>query len=131
MPIYDLFRNDPDLINLRAGRQLFHEGDKGDVMYVMISGKAAVVFGGIPIEEIIEGDIVGEMAIIDGSPRSASVIAESDCSLAVVSQERFQTLIAESPQFALEVMRVMAQRLRQANQIIAKTGLSANALKPA
>ena len=115
MYIYRLFKNDPNLINLKIGKQLFHEGDPGDVMYVMISGKAAVLVGGQPVEEIVEGDIVGEMAIIDGSPRSASVIAESDCVLAAVSKERMESLIVDSPPFAMDVMRVMARRLRQSN----------------
>ena len=131
MYIYSLFKNDPNLINLKIGKQLFHEGDQGDVMYVMISGKAAVLVGGQPVEEIVEGDIVGEMAIIDGSPRSASVIAESDCVLAAVSKERMESLIVDSPPFAMDVMRVMARRLRQANQMIAKTtGQAAPVLKP-
>ena len=68
MLFYDLFRLDPEFIKIEAGEILFREGDHGDDMYVLISGKAEVLIGGVLIGECAQGDIVGEMAVVDGSP---------------------------------------------------------------
>jgi CRP-like cAMP-binding protein len=53
------------------------------------------------------------MALIDKQPRSATAVAKTDCKLVSVNEERFQRLVKQTPHFAIQVMRVMAQRLRQ------------------
>ena len=63
--------------------------------------------------------IFGEMALIDDEPRSATVIARTDCRLLEVDRRRFEFMVSETPYFALAVMRVMADRLRKANARIA------------
>ena len=60
-----------------------------------------------------EGEIFGEMAILDNSPRSASAIAQTDCKVVRVNQDRFLKLLIGTPFFAVEVMQVMAERLRR------------------
>ena len=57
--------------------------------------------------------MLGEMALIDNSPRSATVKAKTDCTLAVINQKRFMTLIQQTPYFAIQVMSVLADRLRR------------------
>jgi CRP/FNR family transcriptional regulator, cyclic AMP receptor protein len=59
--------------------------------------------------------IFGEMALIDNAPRSATAVAVSDAKLVSVSEKQFLFLISNTPYFALNVMRVMARRLRTAN----------------
>ena len=59
------------------------------------------------------GGIFGELALIDSSPRSAAAVAHTDCRLAVIGERRFIFLVQQTPYFALEVMSVMAQRLRR------------------
>lgn len=113
MLFFDLFRNDPTFIKVAAGDRLFSEGDRGDVMYVLISGEAEITMGGLSIEVCRAGDMLGEMAVIDDSIRSATVVAISDCEFAEIDRKRFQFLVDESPRFALDVMRVMAKRLKQ------------------
>ena len=116
MLFFDLFRNDPNLVKIKAGERLFREGDAGDAMYVLINGEAEVTAGGMSIEVAKAGDILGELALIDGSPRSATVTARTDCELAVIDKKRFHFLVDESPRFAIDVMRVMARRLKQSDQ---------------
>ena len=53
------------------------------------------------------------MSLVDGSPRSATVLAKSDCKLVPIDMHRFQFLIRETPHFAIHVMRVIADRLRR------------------
>ena len=113
---FDLFRNDPDFVRIKKGEPLFNEGDRGDVMYVLISGKAEVAMSGVAIEVCTSGDVVGELACIDGSARAATVTAHTDCEFAVIDKKRFQFLVDESPRFALDVMRVIARRLKECDR---------------
>jgi CRP/FNR family transcriptional regulator, cyclic AMP receptor protein len=116
MLFFDLFRHDPKLLEVAAGLSLFREGEAGDAMYVLVSGSAEIRFAGLILEEVAPGGIVGELGVIDASPRTATVIARSDCVFAVIDQKRFRFLVEETPNFALEVMRVMADRLRHCDQ---------------
>lgn len=116
MLFYDLFRNDPKLVRVAAGQQLFAQGDAGQVMYVLIAGEAHVVRDQVVVEQLENGSIVGELALIDGSPRAASVMCDTECRFAVIDEHRFHFLLDETPYFALEVMRKLARRLRDAQE---------------
>jgi CRP-like cAMP-binding protein len=111
-----LFRHEPELQNLSAGEVLFKEGDHGDLMYILMSGLAEIIVKGKVMEKIGEGSILGEMAMIDDGGRSATVVAISDCKLATVDRNRFNFLVQQTPNFALYVMRVMADRLRKTDE---------------
>ena len=115
MLFFDLFRRDPEFIKVPAGGILFREGEPGDVMYVLIRGEAEIVMAGLPMELCKSGDIVGELSMVDGSIRSATVVAHTDCEFAVIDKKRFEFLVDEAPRFAIDVMRVMADRLKRCN----------------
>ena len=117
MIFYDLFRNSPVFHELEPGQILFHEGDVENDMYVLTEGQAVIELGGLFFDEIGPGDFVGELAVIDGSPRLATVTTQTPCKFVKVDQQRFRYLIAQSPHFALEVMTVMARRLRRVNEM--------------
>ncbi len=116
MLFFDLFRHDPKFIEIESGETLFREGDLGDTMYVLIEGQAEITIGGMLFEECRSGTFVGEMAVIDGSPRYATVTARTNCKFSVVDNKRFHFLVDETPRFAIDVMRVMAQRLKNCDQ---------------
>ena len=116
MLFFDLFRHDPEFIEIKSGDSLFKEGEPGDTMYVLIEGEAVITINGVLFEACQPGTFMGEMAVIDGSARYATVSAQSDCKFAVINRKRFQFLVDESPRFAIDVMRVMAQRLRKCGQ---------------
>lgn len=113
---FDLFRQDPQFFKIKGGETLFREGDHGEVMYVFVSGEAEIEMSGLQLEVCKSGDIVGELACIDGSPRSATVTARTDCEFAVLDKKRFRFLVGENPEFALDVMRVIARRLKQCDR---------------
>jgi len=115
----DLFTERTEVINLHVGEALFREGEPGDVMYVLITGTVNVVVGGEVIEEAGSGALLGELALIDSAPRTATVVATTDCRLAPLNKEQFHTLIRETPYFATEVMKVMADRLRRMDRRMA------------
>ncbi len=109
----ELFRKNPKRIEIRSGEKLFREGDPGDVMYVLLEGAAAVTIGGVLFEELSPGSFVGEMSLVDGSPRFGTVTAHTPCRFAIVNREHFRFLVKEVPDFSLEVMRILVKRLKQ------------------
>ncbi len=106
---------------LEAGEVLFDEGDKGDVMYLIREGKIKITKGQGEDEKVLavlkEGDFFGEMAIIDGSPRSASAIAVTPTSLLVIDKETFKSKLKENPliEYTLETL---TRRLRTTDEQI-------------
>jgi CRP-like cAMP-binding protein len=113
----DLFSHETDTLNLAPGDTLFKAGDPGDAMFVLLEGEMDVVVGDRVVEHSACGAIIGEMAIIDQSPRGATVIARERSRLAKIDQRRFLHLIQLNPFFATHVMKVLADRLRQMNQL--------------
>ena len=99
--------------NFSAGQTIFSAGEAGDYMYVIASGDLEVWLGERMIEQIGEGGIVGEMALVDRQPRSATVIAKTDCELIAVDRERFQRMVQLTPFFAIHVMQILTERLRR------------------
>jgi CRP-like cAMP-binding protein len=97
-----------------CGQTLFQQGDPGDVLYIVAEGQVEIRIGEQLLETISPGGIFGEMALIDDQPRMATAIACTDGLLTPVSRTHFLTLIQRNPRFALQVMRVMADRLRRA-----------------
>ena len=91
---------------------IFAEGQPGDVMYVVKDGEVDVLIHNQVVETIGPGDVLGEMALIDQQPRSATAVARTDCQLVSINEARFKYLVQQTPYFAIEVMRVMARRLR-------------------
>jgi CRP-like cAMP-binding protein len=119
MVFFELFANNPDIVRVPAGQPLFTEGDEGHRLYVLTTGSAEVIVNNRVVETIQHGNIVGEMGLVSPGPRSASVVALSDCEFVAVDEKRFQYLIQQTPFFAMQVMRVLAERLRAANQLVA------------
>ncbi len=99
-----------------AGDVIFAEGDKGDAMYVVRNGEVTVERNGKVMETLGGGGIFGEMALIDGSPRSATVRAKTDCEVAPINEKSFLFLVHETPFFAVAVMRTLADRLRRLDE---------------
>ncbi len=125
MLFFDLFRHDPEFIEIQKGESLFNEGDQGHQMYVLIEGRANISIKGVHFEECVPGTFVGEMAVIDGSPRYATVKTITDCKFVVIDAKRFHYLVDESPGFAIDVMKIMAQRLKSCDlRVIQQATLS-------
>ena len=81
-------------------------------------GGVDILVGDNVIETASEGDIVGEMALIDNASRSASVIANTECRLVGIDRERFHLLVQRNPTFSTHVMKVLANRLRHMNWLV-------------
>lgn len=86
-------------------------------MYVLLEGTMNVIVSGQVVETSIRGALLGEMALIGHNPRNASAVAIESSRLAKVDEKRFNTIIQSNPFFAKHVMTVLADRLRNMNQI--------------
>ena len=118
MNLAELFRHETELQPLHAGQTLFNEGEKGELMYVLMSGTANIFVRDKLVETAEAGAMVGEMAMIDDVTRTATVIARTDCTLLPLDRRRFNFLVQQTPNFALHVMRVIADRLRRVDAIL-------------
>jgi CRP/FNR family cyclic AMP-dependent transcriptional regulator len=128
--LVDHFRNARNTVSLPSGRVLFREGDPGRLMYVLLEGTASVLVGTAPVELASPGALLGEMALIDRSPRSATALARSACRFLSMDRRQFDLLVRETPAFGRHVMKVMAARLRRMNDRMEQaynTKLSASA----
>lgn len=116
----DLFSKESDPVRLAPGDFLFQAGDAADGMFVLLEGALDVMVDGKVVEHSTRGAILGEMAIIDQSPRGATVVAREPASLAKLDAARFQRLIQLNPFFATHVMKVLVERIRHMNQLLAQ-----------
>jgi CRP-like cAMP-binding protein len=116
MPATNLFLNETDPRQFKAGEKIFGEGDAGDYMYGVIEGEVEIRKGGKVVDTIGPGGIFGEMALIDHTGRSATAVAKSDCKAAQIGEKRFYFLVQQTPNFALHLLRVLTDRLRHQSQ---------------
>ena len=103
-------------LGLPSGCQLFAQGDQADGLYVVLTGRLGVFLTGPDgqqrlVNEVVTGDAVGEMALLLGEPRSASVVALRDSELLRLRREAFETLLERQPQLVLQLTRQLAARL--------------------
>jgi CRP-like cAMP-binding protein len=103
-----------DEVEVSEGRELIREGDVGKEFFVIVNGEAKVSARGRRAKKVGPGTALGELALFDQAPRSATVTALSDMELLVLDSRSFSSLIAEVPSVARKLFRVMAQRLREA-----------------
>jgi CRP-like cAMP-binding protein len=95
------------------------EGEPGDALFVILSGTASVVRDGTEVAEVGEGSYFGELAILDGAPRSATIRTKSDVKVAVLGIRMFRTLLREVPDLAEQLLVGLAEQLRTAQAKVA------------
>jgi CRP/FNR family cyclic AMP-dependent transcriptional regulator len=103
---------------LKPGETIFKEGEPAKELYIIQSGKVEIQVGNRLLDTLEANDIFGEMALIDGAPRSATATAKTDVALVPMSKKEFLSLVTKAPTFALDVMGMLARRLRTANRAI-------------
>jgi CRP/FNR family transcriptional regulator, cyclic AMP receptor protein len=104
--------------NFGKGKTIFQEGDLGDEFFVIVRGQVEIRSGDRHFETLGPDGIFGEMALIDDSPRSATAVALTDVTVAPIKESQFLFLVKNTPFFALNVMRVLAHRLRRQNKAV-------------
>ena len=96
---------------------IFHQGDAGNMMFVIVEGRVHVVRAANGTEQVLAqrgpGDFLGEMAIIESAPRSASLITQSDVRVLAIDGEIFKSILRERPDVSFAVLRSFSRRLRE------------------
>ncbi len=102
-----------DDVDLREGQILMREGTSGRECFVIAEGEAVVRIDGEEIATVGPGDIVGEMAVLDHEPRSATVVAKTPIRAIVMTSQQFSAVADSCPSVTKQVMSTLAQRLRE------------------
>ena len=111
----DMFAAEENPRVCEAGEKIFETYDMGAEMYVVLEGEVEISIGSQVMETLGLGEPFGEMALIDQAPRTATAVAKTLCKLAVIPERRFLFMVQQTPHFALQIMKVMADRLRKMN----------------
>ena len=109
----NLFRTEPNRRTLTPGEVLFEEGETADLLYGVISGSIEITVGGLARETVGAGGLLGETALLLDHVHSARAVAVEPSEVAEVDEGRFIALVKLNPFFAIEVMRILADRLRR------------------
>ena len=96
-----------------AGTRIVSAGTTGTGFYLILSGAAEVIRDGETVAKLGAGDFFGEMALLDGAPRSADVVATEDTICLVLSLWALKGIIAVTPDIAVEMLEELVQRLRK------------------
>ena len=100
-------------IEVPAGRVLIRQGTIGQEFFVIVEGRVKVERDGELLKVRGPGEFVGEIALIDEGPRSATVTSEIPCRLLVLAHREFHTLLSDHPDIQLLVLKALAERVRQ------------------
>ena len=111
--------------------RLFRQGDKGDAMYLIESGRVRISIrddddAEVILAELAQGDFFGEMSIIDGRQRSADAKVIDDARLAILSRDAFLSFVRTNPDVALEMLSALTDRLRRTDELL-RSRVSRNA----
>lgn len=118
MPTINYFKHDKNFLEFTAGTHIIKADEEGDKMFVVHEGTVEIFYRGKLLDTVEPGGLFGEMALIDQPTRSADAIAKTDCKVIPVDRDRFLFMVQETPTFALQVLQVMAERVRKANEIV-------------
>ncbi len=105
-----------DVAEFPAGAVLARAGDPGEEFYLIVDGSARVDVPGGKQGKLMPNDFFGEMSLIDGGPRSATVTAETDIRVLVIRRRNFATLLREAPALTLKILTTLSRRVRQLEQ---------------
>ena len=113
-------------IDSKENTFLFRAGDEGDAMYLIDRGKVRICVQAtdgreMTLTEFGRGDFFGEMALLEGQPRSADAIVAEDARLAVLSREHFLSFMRSNPNVALEMLTALANRLRHTDELLRRS----------
>ncbi|MFQ5525200.1 MAG: cyclic nucleotide-binding domain-containing protein [Thermoanaerobaculia bacterium] len=113
------------LVNVPAGEYVFRRGEIGVEMYVIHEGQVEILNSGIdskPLAVLEKGDFFGEMAILEGAPRTASARAKEDCKLVQIDETTFSRLLRKDPETSVRIMRKLSARIRRLEELLLERG---------
>ncbi len=108
-----LFHNPEDIKTYQAGELIFSEGDESLFMCDVLNGEVELSRAGRMLANLQEGEIFGEMGVINNAPHSVTATAKTACEVVQLDRRRFLFMIEQTPNFALKIINVLAERLQR------------------
>ena len=105
-----------EVVDVSAGKVLTSAGERGEEFFLIVDGAARVEVSARKRSKLGPGDFFGEMSLLDGGPRSATVVAETPLRLLVIARRNFSTLLADVPDLTQSILVALCRRVRQAEQ---------------
>jgi CRP/FNR family cyclic AMP-dependent transcriptional regulator len=102
-----------DELQVKKGTMLLEQGVDGHEAYIVVDGSATVRRNGKKVATLSSGAVVGELSLLDGGPRTATVTADTDMSLLVISQPQFSGVLEEVPALSRKMLTALAVRVRE------------------
>ncbi len=109
-----------DEVRFPAGASIVEEGNLGETLFVVLEGQAKVVRGGKIRTRLVPGDFFGEVSVLDGGPRTASVVAETPVAALRLFRRTVLELMESEPQFALALLEGIARRIREIDRSLTR-----------
>ena len=118
MNVIELFKNHEQVQEFSAGSTIFSQGEPSRLMYIVLSGSVNIVVRRQIVYTAVAGDVFGEMGIINDEEglRSATAFVKSNCRVCTLDKAQLLEFIRETPEFALHVMRILADHVRRMNE---------------
>lgn len=105
-----------DEVDVRAGTTLTHEGYREGYFFIIMSGTVRIERGGRTVNTIGPGDYFGEIALLDGGPRTATAVTETPCRLLSLTYQMFHELLDASPDIRTAILEAVGRRLRELDE---------------
>lgn len=112
-------RDITEIADYMAGASIVKEAAHGDTFFVILRGQAKVSVKGRTIHRLLPGDHFGEISLLDGGPRSASVISETPMTLAIIYRDAFIKIVRQEPTIATKILKELARRVRAVDRSLA------------
>lgn len=116
--IVEMFRYSNISQEYSASDIIFKQGAYADKMYVIVDGDVSIDVDGRIVATLTPGNILGEMALVENLPRSATAIAKTNCRLVPIDRNNFIYIVKEHPEFALFIIKDLSNKIRELNQKI-------------
>lgn len=109
--------------SFRRGEVVFHKGDPGTTMFLILQGQVKIISASESGDEALlavvdAGEVFGELSLLDGQPRSASVVATEPTETLVLYREALLRIMQTSPEVAIDLLRVLCQRMRETDELV-------------
>ena len=114
----EMFRYSKKYDTYLPGDTIFKKGSMGGIMYIILEGEIEIYVDGSVVGKLFDGQVLGEMELVEDEPRSATAIAKTETKIVPIDRETFLFIIKEEPLFALFVIKDLSHKIRILNQRI-------------
>jgi CRP/FNR family transcriptional regulator, cyclic AMP receptor protein len=109
-----------EIVDYMAGHSIVREGEVGDSFFVVLEGQAKVTVKGRTVNRSLPGDHFGEISLLDGGPRTATVSSETPMTMLMLHRKDFQKVLEDDPEVAVALMEGLARMIRRVDRSLAR-----------